>query len=233
MGLEELKNMLTGGKKRQQYVETSNELARQEVLANAARGIKQERFNKVNNRVQSFEKGFSKQLNQRLQQLTRQSQTRLRRPATPKGVRNLINAVVPNSGRVNNGQLDYHQGRGRPKGAYAGKYAQFGGVYGYRAYVRAQKALARARQFQGSRVQQLPQLQQQQQYPQQQIQQRPGPPQYPYPNQQQVQQRPAYPQQYPPPQSQNNPQSQYYEDVDAFSGKTIIRKRLPTENWMR
>ena len=51
-------------------------------------------------------------------------------------------------------------GRGRPKGSFEGKYAAYGGVFGYRAFMRKQRQLAALKQQgQGQRmVQQNPQL---------------------------------------------------------------------------
>lgn len=143
--------------------------------------------------------------------------------------------------------------KGRPKGAYAGKYAAYGGVYGYRKFMRAlraqQSAQKRLAQLQGVQQQQVPV--QYQQVPVQQYQR--------VPVQQVYQQVPVYPQATMPQEPTKRPiitpfrgaggkpypavndspklsdiqaPPGYAVSVDMFTGRRILKPLPRTEAWI-
>jgi len=178
-----------------------------------------------------------------------------------KAIRGLITATtpIPQKALYTYAQSAESKGRGRPKGAWATKYAPYNGVYGYRKFIRAQNAAQKYQaelqqaQQRMAQVQQVPTqtgqevvMQYQQVQPQQQFQQLPQ-----LQSQQQQFQQPQQPQQSLPPIAtvfrssgghpfkpvnpplQRTPNSMYYEDTDAFSGERIIKQRPQAEAWIR
>jgi len=178
--------------------------------------------------------------------------------ALRKGIQNVF-PMIPQKALYTYAQASESKGRGRPRGAYATKYAPYGGVYGYRRFSRAQNAaqkyqaqlqqaqqrMAQVQQVQGIQTGQevLPQFQQVQQ--QQQFQQLPQ--LQTYPQQQQLQTfQPSKPpiatvfkssgghpyNQLNPP-LQSTPQANTYQDTDSFTGRIILRQRPQAEAWIR
>ena len=178
--------------------------------------------------------------------------------ALRKGIQSAF-PMIPQKALLTYAQASESKGRGRPKGAWATKYAPYNGVYGYRKFIRAQnaaqkyQAILQQAQQRMAQVQQVPTqtgqevvMQYQQVQPQQQFQQLPQ-----LQSQQQQFQQPQQPQQSLPPIAtvfrssgghpfkpvnpplQRTPNSMYYEDTDAFSGERIIKQRPQAEAWIR
>jgi len=178
--------------------------------------------------------------------------------ALRKGIQSAF-PMIPQKALLTYAQASESKGRGRPKGAWATKYAPYNGVYGYRKFIRAQNAAQKYQaelqqaQQRMAQVQQVPTqtgqevvMQYQQVQPQQQFQQLPQ-----LQSQQQQFQQPQQPQQSLPPIAtvfrssgghpyqpvnpplQRTPQSNTYEDTDSFTGQRIIRQRPQAEAWIR
>lgn len=172
--------------------------------------------------------------------------------ASPRMIRaaNLIAAEQIPGGNLTTGKSSGTGKAGRPKGTYDLRYAQFGGVYGYRKYQSYQRRLAimKARE-------QMKQSMQQQGRMSQQYTQQPQQAQYQEEMPQQVQQQPV---QQPQPKPKTgvslwdnsfmkldsgqgapvekidafNPQTpmgdkdgDFYTEPDFFSGKQVLRRR--------
>lgn len=161
----------------------------------------------------------------------------------------MIYPVIPEGATVVRGQgkgVKPGGGRGRPRGSLKAEYKPYGGVFGYRKFIRAQKA-ARKYAAIAQRAQMYQQIQQQQQVPM--------PQQVPIP--QEMAQYQQYPQEIPqipakkpigtvfkssggspyppvnPAPLQGTATGEFYEDTDAFTGRRILRRRLPAEAWAR
>ncbi len=198
---------------------------------------------------------YKKQLGRELRR-DRISEYSQKRVARRKIIPRLVQSAFPMV-QKQTGDYDSSRGRGRPRGAYSSKYASYGGVFGYRKFLRAQNAMKR---YQGLLQLQRMQQQMQQQVPQQYQQQVQEviPEEEQYPSQQQIpqisqlqaQQQAQMPirrevtpvfkssggKPYPAVNTaplQGDRYSEYYEDTDLLSGKRRMLRRLPAEGWMR